>query len=115
MKLSKQGRSARLAFTAAESAVGRSLSEPTTKRVDGEESRSVIAGLRRLIRAAHSLRTELGHELSPTAKSAVGIFAADVDQSLTLIAAGLDQDQIHRTASSFASPLRRGTSRHGPG
>ena len=51
-------RRARLARTAAESTVARSLSEPTTRRIDADQSQEALGAMRRLIQAAHVLRLD---------------------------------------------------------
>lgn len=49
-------RGARLARSNAESAVGRSLAEPPSRRIDPDTARGVLAGLRRSAQAVHALR-----------------------------------------------------------
>ena len=51
-------RRARLARTTAESTVARSLSEPTTRRIDADQSQEALGAMRRLIQAAHVLRLD---------------------------------------------------------
>jgi uncharacterized membrane protein YccC len=80
------GRTARLAYTDAQSAVGRSLAEPRARRIDPEVSRGILAALRRLIRAAHSLRTEMveGADIH-----GMEDFADAVDHSLSTVEDGM--------------------------
>jgi len=52
-------RSNRLAFTDAQAAVGRSLAEPASRRIDADVGPGVLAALRRVTRSVHGLRTEL--------------------------------------------------------
>ena len=80
------GRTARLAYADAQSAVGRSLAEPRARRIDSEVSRGILAALRRLIRAAHSLRTEMveGADIH-----GIEHFADAVDDSLSTVEDGM--------------------------
>ena len=55
-------RRARLDRTTAESTVARSLSEPSTRRIDASQSQRVLATLRRLVQAAHVLRLDAQDE-----------------------------------------------------
>ena len=80
------GRTARLAYTDAQSAVGRSLAEPRARRIDSELSRGILAALRRLIRAAHGLRTEM---IEGTAVPGMDQFAEAVDDSLSIVEDGM--------------------------
>ncbi len=51
-------RAARLAWGRAEAAVGRSLVEPRTSRVDPEHGQAMLAASTRILRALHALRVE---------------------------------------------------------
>src|SRR6185437_6609086 len=55
-------RRARLARTTAESTVARSLSEPSTRRIDVSQSQRALAAMRRLVQAAHVLRLDAQDE-----------------------------------------------------
>ncbi|HWD74147.1 MAG TPA: FUSC family protein [Solirubrobacteraceae bacterium] len=55
-------RRARLTRTNAEATVARSLSEPTTRRIDARRSQAVLGAMRRLIQAAHVLRLDAQEE-----------------------------------------------------
>ena len=55
-------RRARLARTTAESTVARSLSEPSTRRIDASQSQRALAAMRRLVQAAHVLRLDAQDE-----------------------------------------------------
>jgi hypothetical protein len=55
-------RRARLARTTAESTVARSLSEPSTRRIDASQSQRALAAMRRLVQAAHVLRLDIQDE-----------------------------------------------------
>lgn len=89
-ELRSLGRAARLAYTDAQAAVGRSLADPPAHRIDPEVGRGALAALRRLIRAAHGLRTEL-----PGTTGVPGMegFALAVDESCRRMEAGLDRDR----------------------
>ena len=55
-------RRARLDRTTAESTVARSLSEPSTRRIDASQSQRALAAMRRLVQAAHVLRLDVQDE-----------------------------------------------------
>jgi uncharacterized membrane protein YccC len=55
-------RGARLARTSAESTVARSLTEPSTRRIDASQSQRALASLRRLVQAVHVLRLDAQDE-----------------------------------------------------
>ncbi|HTU98597.1 MAG TPA: FUSC family protein, partial [Solirubrobacteraceae bacterium] len=55
-------RRARLARTTAESTVARSLSEPSTRRIDASQSQRALGAMRRLVQAAHVLRLDVQDE-----------------------------------------------------
>ena len=55
-------REARVARTAAEATVARSLSEPATRRIDADQSYGMLAAARRLVQAAHVLRLDAQEE-----------------------------------------------------
>jgi uncharacterized membrane protein YccC len=78
-------RRARLARTNAESAVGRSLTEPETRRIDARQSQSVLGGLRRLISAAHVLRLDAQEEGEHPPRGALETLAAGLDRQLELV------------------------------
>jgi uncharacterized membrane protein YccC len=52
-------RQARLDRTTAEATVARSLSEPSTRRIDASQSQRALAAMRRLVQAAHVLRLDV--------------------------------------------------------
>jgi hypothetical protein len=88
-ELRRLGRLARLAYIDAQSAVGRSLNEPTAKRIDPDVSQGILAALRRLIRAAHSLRTETA---VPPYLAGIDQFAEAVDRSFATVEDGLERN-----------------------
>jgi uncharacterized membrane protein YccC len=55
-QMTRLSRPARLARTNAESTVARSLTEPSTRRIDAQRSQGILGAMRRLIQAAHVLR-----------------------------------------------------------
>jgi uncharacterized membrane protein YccC len=60
-----RARRARQARTAAEAAVARSLSEPVTRRIDGDWSQSLLAATRRLVQAGHVIRLDVQEQPQP--------------------------------------------------
>lgn len=78
-------RRARVAWTNAEATLERALSEPPARRVDVDQARRVMTGLRRLVQAAHVLRLELdeGDERQPA--PALRPLAQAIDQALAAI------------------------------
>lgn len=57
-ELHQLARGARLARSNAAAAVDRSLGEPTPRRIDGDRTAGILAGLRRVSEALHLLRTQ---------------------------------------------------------
>jgi len=86
-ELRRLGRLGRLAYIDAQSAVGRSLAEPPAKRIDPEVSQGILVALRRMIRAAHSLRTET---VVPPTLAGIDRFADAVDRSFATVEDGLE-------------------------
>ena len=82
-------RRARLARTTAESTVARSLSEPSTRRIDASQSQRALAAMRRLVQAAHVLRLDAQDDrerrplpaLQPL-RAGLGELLGDVENSL---------------------------------
>jgi uncharacterized membrane protein YccC len=82
-------RRVRLAGTTAEAAVARSLSEPTTRRIDATQSQGALGATLRLIQAAHVLRLDAQDErerrpwpgLAPI-RSGIGDLLTTVETSL---------------------------------
>ncbi len=79
-------RQARLAYLDAQAAVGRSLAEPASRRIEPDLAQGVLVALRRLVRAAHRLRVEL-----PASGPTVGArqFAERLDTLLARAASDL--------------------------
>jgi uncharacterized membrane protein YccC len=81
-------RRARLSRTTAESTVARSLSEPSTRRIDASQSQRALAAMRRLVQAAHVLRLDAQDErergplpgLQPL-RAGIGEVLSDVEAS----------------------------------
>ncbi|MGH8888617.1 MAG: FUSC family protein [Acidothermaceae bacterium] len=63
--LSSQGRAVRLARTNTEAALARSLADPTRRRLDAQLNAEILAALRRLAIAAHTLRLRRPAESKP--------------------------------------------------
>jgi uncharacterized membrane protein YccC len=84
-QMRRLGRRARLARTNAESAVGRSLTEPETQRIDAHESQSALGALRRLISAAHVLRLDAQEGGEHPPRPALKTLAAGLDRQLELV------------------------------
>jgi uncharacterized membrane protein YccC len=78
-------RRTRLAGSNAESAVGRSLTEPETQRIDARQSQSVLGGLRRLISAAHVLRLDAQEPGEHPPRTGLETLAAGLDRELELV------------------------------
>jgi uncharacterized membrane protein YccC len=80
-------RNTRLAYTDAQAAVGRSLAEPPSKRIDPDLGPGILAALRRVTRAVHGLRTEpLGEAPLP----GVAEFATAVEDALARVSDSLE-------------------------
>jgi uncharacterized membrane protein YccC len=79
-------RGARMAWTNAEATVERSLTEPATRRIDVEQARGVMTGLRRLVQASHVIRLEPGAHPDDRPLAALRPLAAALDRTLAIIA-----------------------------
>jgi hypothetical protein len=75
-------RSARRARTTAESTVARSLSEPTTRRIDADLSQEALGAMRRLIQAAHVLRLDVQEERDRRPLPRLAALRSDIDHLL---------------------------------
>jgi uncharacterized membrane protein YccC len=84
-KMRRLARRARLVRTNAESAVGRSLSEPATRRIDARQAQAALGGLRRLISAAHVLRLDAQEDRQHPPHPGLTPLAADLDRQLAAI------------------------------
>jgi uncharacterized membrane protein YccC len=82
-------RRARLARTTAESTVARSLSEPSTRRIDASESQRALAAMRRLIQAAHVLRLDAQDERERRPLPGLAPLRAAIDELLSDVEASL--------------------------
>ena len=85
-ELRSLARAARLAWTSAEATIERSLTEPAARRIDVEQARGVMTGLRRLVQAAHVIRLELGAHANAPPLGALRPLAAAIDSTLEIIA-----------------------------
>ena len=75
-------RRARLARTTAESTVARSLSEPTTRRIDSDQSQEALGAMRRLIQAAHVLRLDAQEDRDRRPVPGLGRLRSDIGDLL---------------------------------
>jgi uncharacterized membrane protein YccC len=82
-------RRARLARTTAESTVARSLTEPSTRRIDASQSQRALAAMRRLVQAAHVLRLDAQDERERRPQPALGPLRAGIDEVLGDVEASL--------------------------
>jgi len=84
-ELRSLARRARLAWTNAEATVERALAEPPARRIDVDQARRVMTGLRRLIQAAHVIRLEFGTHADSPPLPGLRPLAAALDRTLALI------------------------------
>jgi uncharacterized membrane protein YccC len=82
-------RRARLARTTAESTVARSLSEPSTRRIDASQSQRALAAMRRLVQAAHVLRLDAQDERERRPQPELQPLQAGIDEVLGEVEASL--------------------------
>jgi len=92
-------RNCRLAYTDAQAAVGRSLAEPPSKRIDPDLGSGILAALRRVTRAVHGLRTEPPGD---TPLPGVAEFSSAVEDALGRVSTALEA----RRAVAGLPPLR---------
>ncbi|HWF73097.1 MAG TPA: FUSC family protein [Solirubrobacteraceae bacterium] len=103
-ELRSLARRARLAWTSAEATVEQALSEPSARRIDVEQARRVMTGLRRLIQAAHVIRLELGARAGAPPVPEVRPLAGALDWTLAVITDTLASGVAARVA---LPPLRQ--------
>lgn len=89
-------RAARRARTNAESAVARSLSEPTTRRIDPARSQGALGALRRLVQAAHILRLDVSDDRERHPIPPLAPLRRDLDRLL---------ETVERTLRDGGQPL----------
>jgi PPOX class probable F420-dependent enzyme len=82
-------RRARLARTTAESTVARSLSEPSTRRIDADQSQEALGAMRRLIQAAHVLRLDAQEDRHRLPLPGLQALRSDIDDLLGVVQATL--------------------------
>ncbi len=82
-------RRARLARTTAESTVARSLSEPSTRRIDASQSQRALAAMRRLVQAAHVLRLDAQDERERRPQPELQPLQEGLDEVLAQVEASL--------------------------
>jgi len=78
-------RDARIARTAAEATVARSLAEPATRQIDAQQSHGMLAAARRLVQAAHVLRLDAQEERDRRPVPALAPLATGVDELLATV------------------------------
>jgi len=105
-------RRARVAWTKAEATIERSLSEPPARRIDVEQARGVMTGLRRLVQAAHVIRLELSERAQDGALPALRPLAEALDCTLAIIAetlaAGAPQSSERPSLRALYEDVLRG-------
>jgi uncharacterized membrane protein YccC len=82
-------RRARIAYTTAQETVARSLAEPAARQIDQQQSRGMLAALRRLVGAIHVLRTDSQDEDESRPAPALAQLAGEIDRALELIGTAL--------------------------
>jgi uncharacterized membrane protein YccC len=101
-------RRARLARTTAEATVARSLSEPSTRRIDADLSQEALGAMRRLIQAAHVLRLDAQEDRHRRPLPGLGALRSDIDDLLATVQATL-RARPERVADAPSLPdLRAG-------
>jgi uncharacterized membrane protein YccC len=85
-RLGERARAVRLAFAAAEAAIGRARDEPRRHRFDDDFGRGILAAARRVVQSAHSLRSEIERGLSIAPLPPFEGLASLLDRALTSIA-----------------------------
>ncbi|MFL5860139.1 MAG: FUSC family protein [Solirubrobacteraceae bacterium] len=88
-RMRELARQARLDRTTAESTVARSLSEPTTRRIDASQSQRALAAMRRLVQAAHVLRLEIQDDAERRSRPGLAPLQDGIDELLHDVEAGL--------------------------
>jgi uncharacterized membrane protein YccC len=94
-RLGERARAVRLAFGAAEAAIGRSRDEPRRHRFDDDFGRGILAAARRVVRSAHSLRSEIERGLSIAPVPEFEEFASLLDHAVGSIGKQLGGDLNH--------------------
>jgi len=79
-------RATRLAWARAEAAVGRSINEPATTRIDPSQGRGLLAAALRILRAAHALRIEAGRGATVVPFAELTSLFDGLDQALAVLA-----------------------------
>jgi uncharacterized membrane protein YccC len=99
-QMRRLARQTRLARTAAEATVARSLSEPQTRRIDAQQSQGALAALRRVVQATHVLRLDAQEERERSPVPELAPLADDLDRQL-----GAVQDTLATGPSATAIAL----------
>jgi uncharacterized membrane protein YccC len=103
-------RRARLARTKAESTVARSLSEPSTRRIDADQSQAALGALRRLVQAAHVLRLDAQEDRRRRPVPGLDPLRSEIDDLLGTIEATLRSRPDGHPSSPTLPDLRAGYS-----
>jgi uncharacterized membrane protein YccC len=101
-------RRARLARTKAESTVARSLSEPSTRRIDADQSQAALGALRRLVQAAHVLRLDAQEDRRRRPFPSLDALRAEIDDLLGTVEATLRSRPDGHPSSPTLPDLRAG-------
>ncbi|MGA9859640.1 MAG: FUSC family protein, partial [Solirubrobacteraceae bacterium] len=97
-------RRTRLARTNAESTVGLSLSEPTTRQIDADQSQGALGAMRRLIQAAHVIRLDAQDDRAERRPfPELEALRADLRELLTRVEAEL-RDRPHEAGDEAPLP-----------
>jgi uncharacterized membrane protein YccC len=100
-------RRARLARNRAEEVVGRSLSEPSTRRIDARQSQAALGTMRRLVQAAHILRLEIEEARGPREpQPGLAALAQAIDNQLALVQERLGREPDTGAAAPELEELR---------
>ena len=92
-------RRTRLARTTAESTVARSLSEPSTRRIDANQSQGALGAMRRLVQTAHILRLDIEEERDRHALPGLAPLRTGMDELL-----GTVEDTLRSRAHEQGDP-----------
>ena len=84
--ISSRSRANRLAWAKAEAAVGRSIQEPSSTRIDPSEGRGLLAAALRIARASHALRIEAEHGTTISAFDELDALRAGLLEALAALA-----------------------------
>ncbi len=103
--LAGAARSARIERAAAEEAVGRSLTDPSDRRIDAARAAATLAALRRLVLAVHAVRVELEDGTLRVPMPQLAPLAGALGEALSLLAGSL-AGSLRGTPAARLPPLR---------